>query len=461
MKSKLLILILCAIISWFYMGETFTLYAKPKSKTNKIKYNKNKNSRNLKKNSKGKLSKNASPKDIKSTSSKYYNEKGDLKQHQKDLDKLTMSISETKRKINTLQSKEKVEVSKLNQHKQKSTVLKKDITKIAKKIDEYKDTLGVLKFQQESLKSKLYRLRKEYSGLLKEYYLNNNSNTSQLVTLSESPFKYLQKEIYMRHLTKKMSEIAHDILNTSDSIGRKEVVYEVRTNEQSLIKNNKEFENKQVQRTIAGQEVKIGQIRKDKNQLAKQLEDMQSSARKLKGIINRLIQSEIAKEKKKAESISSKETKHKTETKTTIEKYSSLELPSETKRTNIGRLVWPTNSRSISKYYGANKNLETNIVFDNPGIDITTRTGSPVIASANGVVSLIHWLPGYGTLIIINHGGGVRTVYANLSTVNVRKDQSVKQGAVIGRTGETVDGESLHFELWQGNSRLNPLGYLR
>jgi murein DD-endopeptidase MepM/ murein hydrolase activator NlpD len=115
----------------------------------------------------------------------------------------------------------------------------------------------------------------------------------------------------------------------------------------------------------------------------------------------------------------------------------------------------------ISKYFGTSKNPETNTVFDNPGIDISASVGSPVIATAKGVVSLIHWLPGYGTLIIINHGAGVRSVYANLSTVNVKKDQSVKQGALIGRTGQNVDGNILHFELWQGSSRLNPLGYLR
>ncbi|TAL68683.1 MAG: hypothetical protein EPN82_10420 [Bacteroidetes bacterium] len=461
MNRKLLILLLCFSIACVYIGDINSVYAKQKSKKSHVFKNKKIFSVKNKQTSTKKSNSSSAIKSKTSAGIKYYNEKGDLKQHQNDLDKLTKSISEAKQKLNTLQSKEKAEVSKLNQHKQKSTVLKKDINILVKKIDEYQDTIGVLRYQQESLKNKLSRLRKEYSALLKEYYLQSNTNVSQLVTLSESPFKSIQKEIYMRHLTKRMSDVAHSILNTSDSINRKEVVYEVQTNEQFAIKNKKEFENKLVQKTIAGQEVKIGQIRKDKNLLAKQLEDMQQSARKLKGIINQLIQKEIAKEKKKSESVTSKNSKSKDNINPSKEKYSSIVIPSETKRTSIGRLVWPTSSRSISKYYGANKNPETNTIFDNPGVDISANVGSPVFAAADGVVSLIHWLPGYGTLIIINHGGGVRTVYANLSTVNVRKDQSVKQGAVIGRTGQTVDAASLHFELWQGSSRLNPLGYLR
>ncbi|MBI5324851.1 MAG: peptidoglycan DD-metalloendopeptidase family protein [Ignavibacteriae bacterium] len=465
MGKKLFILFLCSFIAFYNFGDFNTAYAKQKSKKSSVlKKKKNNTTGHKKVNTKKTNSKNKINR-LSSNKNQYFNEKGDLKQHQKDLDKLTKSISETKQKLNNLQTKEKTEVSKLNQHKHKSTILKKDINTLTKKIDEFQDTIGVLRYQKETLKNKLGRLRREYASLLKEYYLNINSNSNLLATLLATPLPEIQKEVYMRHLTGNMAELAHEILNTSDSISRKEDVYLDKTNEQFVIKNKKEFENKVVQKTIAGQEVKIGQIRKDKNLLAKQLSDMQNSARKLKGIVNQLIQNEIAKEKKKNESITSKtttkETKLKSENKTSNEKYVSIVIPSETKRTSIGRLVWPTNSRSISKYYGANKNPETNTVFDNPGVDISANVGSPVIASADGVVSLIHWLPGYGTLIIINHGGGIRTVYANLSTVNVRKDQSVKQGTVIGRTGETVDGASLHFELWQGSTRLNPLSYIR
>jgi septal ring factor EnvC (AmiA/AmiB activator) len=464
MKKSILILFLCCFITCGNVSDYGTVFAK--SKTNKTTLSKKKSSANKsKKKSTRKLNNRKSNRNSSSAKNQYYNEKGDLKQHQKDLDNLTKSITQAKQKLNNLQKIEKNEVSKLNQHKQKSTILKKDITKLKKKINEFQDTIGVLKYQKETLNNRLHRMQKEYAGLLKEYYLNSNTNSVLLISSVSSPFDEIRKSIYMNKLTKKMGMLAHQIIKTNDSINQKEEVYEEITNVQFGIKNKKELENNKVQKTIDGQEVKIDKIRKDKNLLAKQLADMQSSARKLKGIVNQLIQNELAKEKKKNEAITSKttskETRGKDEIKHSNDKFASLSIPSESKRTGIGRLVWPTNNRSISKYYGESRNPETNTIFDNPGIDITANVGSPVIASADGVVSLIHWLPGYGTLIIINHGGGVRTVYANLSTVNVKKDQSVKQGAVIGRTGQTVDGASLHFELWQGSSRLNPLGYLR
>ncbi len=464
MTKRIFILLLSCFIIFSNAGDFSTVYAKKKSKKTTLSKKKSTSKKSTKNNAKS-LNKKKSNKSASSSKNQYFNEKGDLKQHQKELDNLTKSITQTKQKLNTLQKNEKVEVSKLNQHKQKSTVLKKDITKLKKKIDEYQDTIGVLQYQKETLKTRLNSLQREYAIILKEYYLNSNTTVVQLISSASSPLADIKKEIYMKKLTKKMEQLVHEIIKTNDSINKREEVYEDITNEQFVIKNKKETENNKVKKTIAGQEVKIDKIRKDKNLLSKQLADMQSSARKLKGIVNQLIQNELAKEKKKKESITSKTTtkknKSKDEIKNTNEKYSSLSIPSESKRTAIGRLVWPTINRSISKYYGESRNSETNTIFDNPGIDISASVGSPVIASANGVVSLIHWLPGYGTLIIINHGAGVRTVYANLSTVNIKKDQSVKQGAVIGRTGQTVDGASLHFELWQGSSRLNPLGYLR
>lgn len=455
---------MCCFIICSNAGDFGTAYAKQKTKKTTLSKKKSTSNKSKNKNSK-KSSSSKSNKNKSTSKNQYYNEKGNLKQHQIDLDKLIKSITQTKKKLNTLQKKEKAEVSKLNKHKQKSTVFKKDITKLRKKIDEYQDTIGVLKYQKGTLKTRLKRLQKDYASLLKEYYFNSNTPVEQLISSASSPLADIKKEIYMKKVTKKMEQLVREIIKTNDSINLREEAYEVITNEQFVIKNKKEIENNKVQKTIAGQKVKIGKIRKDKNLLAKQLADMQSSARKLKGIVNQLIQNELAKEKKKKESITSrttsKDTKGKDEIKHSNEKYAGVVIPSESKRTAIGRLIWPTNNRSISKYYGESKNPETNTVFDNPGIDISASVGSPVIASATGVVSLIHWLPGYGTLIIINHGAGVRTVYANLSTVNVKKDQSVKQGAVIGKTGKTVDGASLHFELWQGSSRLNPLGYLR
>ena len=78
-----------------------------------------------------------------------------------------------------------------------------------------------------------------------------------------------------------------------------------------------------------------------------------------------------------------------------------------------------------------------------------------------GEVSSVTWLPGFGSLVIVDHQNGFRSVYANLATVSVRQGTAVQQGAVVGTSGENIDGALVHFELWYGRDRLNPATYLR
>lgn len=111
--------------------------------------------------------------------------------------------------------------------------------------------------------------------------------------------------------------------------------------------------------------------------------------------------------------------------------------------------------------YGAYKNSETGTTLDNPGIDIAAPQGSPVSCVASGKVSSVTWLPGFGSLVIVDHENGIRTVYANLASVNVSQGSRVKQGTLIGKSGENMDGALVHFEIWNGRNRLNPLTYLR
>ncbi len=86
------------------------------------------------------------------------------------------------------------------------------------------------------------------------------------------------------------------------------------------------------------------------------------------------------------------------------------------------------------------------------GIDFGATTGTPVVASAGGRVILAKvggYNGGYGNMIIISHDGGIQTVYAHLSKVNVVTGQSVSQGQTIGTVGNTgkSTGPHLHFEV--------------
>ncbi len=97
------------------------------------------------------------------------------------------------------------------------------------------------------------------------------------------------------------------------------------------------------------------------------------------------------------------------------------------------------------------------------GIDISAPSGTPVLATADGTVEKAEWnFGGYGNMVVINHGNGIKTLYAHLSKILVRKGQRVRRGQIIGLVGSS--GKSIaphvHYEVEVKGETVNPLRYI-
>jgi len=98
------------------------------------------------------------------------------------------------------------------------------------------------------------------------------------------------------------------------------------------------------------------------------------------------------------------------------------------------------------------------------GIDLEARPGSPVLAPGGGEVVWAGWRDGgWGNAVIIAHGGGVRSLVAHLSTVQVRVGDDVRRGQTVGLAGSTGDasGPHIHFEVRVRGAYVDPLTALR
>ncbi|PIZ94495.1 MAG: peptidase M23, partial [Candidatus Magasanikbacteria bacterium CG_4_10_14_0_2_um_filter_37_12] len=117
--------------------------------------------------------------------------------------------------------------------------------------------------------------------------------------------------------------------------------------------------------------------------------------------------------------------------------------------------IWPANVRTITQYFG----------WRHTGLDIAGPVGSSIYAAKSGkvITSQDGWNGGYGNYVIIDHGGGVQTLYGHSSRRLVSVGEQVKQGqtiALIGSTGNST-GPHLHFEVRVNGRRSNPLQYIR
>jgi murein DD-endopeptidase MepM/ murein hydrolase activator NlpD len=97
-----------------------------------------------------------------------------------------------------------------------------------------------------------------------------------------------------------------------------------------------------------------------------------------------------------------------------------------------------------------------------PGIDIGVPSGTPIHAAAAGKVIWCGWMSGYGNLVMIDHGGGLASLYGHQSRIAASCGESVAQGQLIGYVGCTgfCTGPHLHFEIRVNGSPVDPLGYL-
>lgn len=126
-----------------------------------------------------------------------------------------------------------------------------------------------------------------------------------------------------------------------------------------------------------------------------------------------------------------------------------------------GQLSWPC-SGVITSPYGYRTHPIFGRTIYHSGMDIGVDYGTPIHAADSGAVIYSGWISGYGNAVIIDHGGGMQTLYGHNQSLNVSEGQSVSKGAVIAFAGSTGNstGPHCHFEVEINGQAVDPMGYL-
>ena len=136
---------------------------------------------------------------------------------------------------------------------------------------------------------------------------------------------------------------------------------------------------------------------------------------------------------------------------------------SSTSVASYGSMQWPAvASKTITSPYGYRFHPIQKVNRFHSGIDIGAAYGTGIVAAESGTVIKAAWNGGYGKCIVIDHGGGIYTLYGHCSQINVSVGQSVSRGEQIGLIGSTGNstGPHLHFEVLINGSTTDPLSYV-
>ncbi|APO47935.1 hypothetical protein BS614_30605 [Paenibacillus xylanexedens] len=128
-----------------------------------------------------------------------------------------------------------------------------------------------------------------------------------------------------------------------------------------------------------------------------------------------------------------------------------------------GIFSMPISGGRISSSFGPRTHPITGEVGKlHAGVDFAVPQGTTVRAASGGVVIVAEWMSGYGNAVIIDHGGGLWTLYAHNSSLSVSKGDTVSRGDKISESGNTGNstGPHLHFEVRENGTPVNPMNYL-
>jgi len=224
------------------------------------------------------------------------------------------------------------------------------------------------------------------------------------------------------------------LIEKKNSIQTQEKKLEREINEKEKIIAEKRTESKKLEKKKKSREKFLARVRQDKNFILEKLRSRRLAYREIKNRISR-------EEKRRKTFAGTAEARQ----------FEALK----------GKLPWPAKGRIVSNY-GRHRHPILKTWTENLGIDISAKSEDIVRAVSRGKVKWVTWQRGMGNLVLLDHGG-YYTVYGHLSEVLVYSGEEVAGGETIGRVGDSqsLNGSTLHFEIWKGTTHYNPKTWLR
>ncbi|MEJ5305675.1 MAG: peptidoglycan DD-metalloendopeptidase family protein [Ignavibacteria bacterium] len=410
--------------------------------------------------------------------SAYSQKSSEIQTKREELNRIRKEIEQLDKKLKETISKEKQNLNIIDEYDKQVRLIQNLIQKLSEEEKRLNDEIKIRENELLNAEKELNALRSEYELNIVNLYKFGRKNPFELLLTSKSVNQALVRYKYLEKFTEDRKRRIELINNKSKEVAEERSKLITVLNDKERLRKEKSIEENQLQNKIKEKRNLISELRKNKEVYLKDLERKKQSAQKIAALIDQLIEQkrreeiaarerELERKKKREQELKEKRSSIKapdyTKKETTVdtrEEDSFFNLPQFSSFSKMkGNLPWPVNGRIVNKF-GEQRNPYLNTVTLNFGIDIATPYGSPVRSIADGKVSIIHWLPGYGNIIIISHSENYRTIYAYLSEVLVNEGDIVKRGDIIAKSGESLTGEMLHLEIWKEREKQNPEHWL-
>ena len=393
--------------------------------------------------------------------------------------------------------------------KKHTTTILDRINLINKQISSRKELIDVQRKEVEALNNEEVRLQKEIERLQVELkkkqdnyadaikgMVNQKLNQNKLLfILSGKSFgESIRRMQYLREYSKWQKSQADEIKNQNAEITLKHNVIAQTKAEKLKVIESMLQERKKLETEEQTYQLEVSEVRGKEEQLRKELQNKQRQDNQLNSQIEKLIAEEVARQEREAEALrlaeaakraeaekkagkkeETKESEVLTEKESSHSKSVAPRIESGVSTTsaesfnlskdfasNRGKLPMPVSgTSSVVGNFGTKQHREWNITTNSNGIDIQSEKGATIRSVFDGEVSKVFSFPGSNTCVIVRHGE-YYTFYANIFDLFVKQGDKVKTGQSLGRifTDPDTDVSTMHFQLWQKTTKLNPAQWL-
>ena len=368
----------------------------------------------------------------------------ELRYQNNAINALKLELKQLRSKIKTAESRERSTANRLSSIDKEISLTGKLIQSLKYEEEKARKTIYQLKNDILENENKLEALRTRYKQRVLKSYKKGRLTDLQKVFSSTT----WRQAIYRTHYLKVISDIEKQLTKKIEKllvdISRQKIELEVVLRDNLNLKREKQTQITSYRNMRIDREKELNRIRNDKKALTSYVSEKEAGIQQLEKIIKRVL-----------------------EDKARFERELRIRQQQETLKTKSfkalrGQLPWPADGRVISKF-GRQWNPKLKTTTENPGIDIKGKPGSSIRTVLGGVVTTITYIRGYGTTIIVDHGGGFYTVYSHVTNIQTNVDSQVRNGDVIAYMGDTgsINGAKLHFEIWGKGQKLDPEKWLR
>lgn len=364
----------------------------------------------------------------------------------KELEQIKKEIELLEKELSSKSQKEKESLEFLERSSKQSLLIQKLINNLIAEENQKSVEIKMTEGKIAEIENKISLLKQKYSNYIVWIYKNRNTSMLKYLLSSDSFSKMLKRYKYLKFISEQNEKDLKLLSQSKINLAKYKNQLQQEKEQKEILVSQKLEEQKKLASLQAERKQLIASLRRDKKIIAEEIDAKRKAEIEIKNLIFSLVEKERIKKAKMLEE------KTKNKISESVLDYTKLENFDKLK----GKLLWPVKEGKIARKFGENKNEKLNTITLNYGVDIATKSQQEIIAVAEGIVSTIEWIPGFGSVIILTHNNQYRTVYGHVGDIKVKEGDKVKAGTIIGRVSESLEGNILHFEIWNERNYQNP-----